>query len=138
MIDIRNNIVFFDGYCILCNSFIDFLFSRDKREKLFFSALQSETALNIFAQLGYSSEEVIELDSLVYVRNGQVKIRSDAVLSILSDLGGTYRVSAIFYMFPKFVRDFIYDQIASKRYKRFGKRAMCRVPNEDEKNRILE
>ena len=108
MIDIRNNIVFFDGYCILCNSFIDFLFSRDKREKLFFSALQSETALNIFAQLGYSSEEVIELDSLVYVRNGQVKIRSDAVLSILSDLGGTYRVSAIFYMFPKFVLSLIH------------------------------
>lgn len=138
MIDVRNNNVFFDGYCILCNSFIDFLFRRDKRQKLLFTALQSKTSLNIFCELGYSSEEISEFDSLVYVRDRQIKIRSDAVLSILFDLGGIYRMSAIFYLTPRFIRDFLYDQIASKRYKWFGKRATCRVPNADEKNNILE
>lgn len=138
MTNISNNIIFFDGYCILCNGFVDFLFRRDKKQKMFFSPLQSKTALNIFPKLGYSSEEMSEIDSLIYVRNRQIKIRSDAVLSILFDLGGIYRMSAIFYLTPKSVRDVIYDQIASKRYKWFGKRATCRAPNAEEKNRILE
>ena len=133
-----NNIIFFDGYCILCNSFIDFLFRRDKRQKLFFSPLQSKTASNIFPKLGYSSEEMSELDSLVYLKNQHIKIRSDAVLSVLFDIGGIYRASVIFYLIPKFLRDVMYDQIASKRYKWFGKRLNCRVPNTEEKNRILE
>ena len=70
----------------------------------------------VFSNLGYSTEEMSELDSLVYVRNQQIKIRSDAILSILFDLGGIYRMSAIFYLTPKFFRDAIYDQIASRRY----------------------
>jgi predicted DCC family thiol-disulfide oxidoreductase YuxK len=138
MFNDSNNIIFFDGYCVLCNSTIDFLFKSDKKKRFLFSSLQSKTASTVFSNLGYSTEEMSELDSLVYVRNQQIKIRSDAILSILFDLGGIYRMSAIFYLTPRFIRDFLYDQIASKRYKWFGKRATCRVPNADEKNNILE
>ena len=133
-----NNIIFFDGYCVLCNSTIDFLLKSDKKKRFLFSSLQSKTASNVFSNLGYSAEEVSELDSLVYVRNQQIKIRSDAILSILFDLGAIYRVSLIFYLIPKFIRDVMYDQIALRRYKWFGKRSICRVPNADEKNNILE
>ena len=109
----------------------------DKKKRFLFSSLQSKTASTVFSNLGYSTEEMTELDSLVYVRNQQIKIRSDAILSILFDLGGIYRMSAIFYLTPKFFRDVIYDQIASRRYKWFGKRSICRVPNAEEENRIL-
>lgn len=137
MFNNSNNIIFFDGYCILCNSTIDFLLKSDEKKRFLFSSLQSKTASTVFSNLGYSTEEMSELDSLVYVRNQQIKIRSDAILSIFFDLGGIYRMSAIFYLTPKFFRDVIYDQIASRRYKWFGKRSICRVPNAEEENRIL-
>ena len=138
MFNDSNKIIFFDGYCVLCNSTIDFLLKSDKKKRFLFSSLQSKTASTVFTNLGYSTEEMSELDSLVYVRNQQVKIRSDAILSILFDLRGIYRASVIFYLIPKFLRDVVYDQIASRRYKWFGKRLNCRVPNTEEKNRILE
>jgi predicted DCC family thiol-disulfide oxidoreductase YuxK len=137
MFNDSNNIIFFDGYCVLCNSTIDFLLKSDKKKRFLFSSLQSKTASTVFSNLGYSTEEMSELDSLVYVRNQQIKIRSDAILSILFDLGGIYRMSAIFYLTLKFFRDAIYDQIASRRYQWFGKRSICRVPNAEEENRIL-
>ena len=138
MIEIRNNIVFFDGYCILCNSFIDFLFRSDKGQKLFFGPLQSKASLNIFYKLGYSAEEMSKLDSLVYLKKQRIKLKSDAILCLLFDLGCIYRASVIFYLVPKVLRDFVYDQIALKRYTWFGQRATCRTANTEEKSRILE
>ena len=43
------------------------------------------------------------------------------VLCILRDLGGIYRLSTLFYLIPVFIRDFVYDQVATRRYKWFGK-----------------
>ena len=69
--------------------------------------------------------------SLVYIRNGQVKLRADAGLCILRDLGGIYRLSTLFYLIPVFIRDFVYDQVAKRRYKWFGKCDIYSEPHSD-------
>ena len=130
-------IIFFDGYCILCNKTIDFLISQDKKQKFLFATLQSKTATNMLNEIGFQEKQIKNLNTIVYFKNGTFKIKSNAVLTILSDLGGIYQFTKIFYLIPLFLRNLIYDQIATNRYKWFGKRTTCRMPNPNKFARIL-
>ena len=138
----KNNIypfvVFYDGYCILCSKSIDFIIKHDKKEKLLFASLQSKYASETLSEMGYNPQDIAKLDNVIYLTNGVIKIKSSAVISILSDIKGIYKLCNIFYIIPQFIRDFIYDEIALRRYKWFGKRETCRIPTKEEKLRILD
>lgn len=105
---------------------------RDKSRKFRFLTLQSESAAEILGHYPKYKHSVENVASLVYLRNGKVKLRSDAILAILSDLGCEYRLLNIFYLIPFPIRDWVYDQIAKRRYRWFGKCDMCStVPNDE-------
>ena len=126
--------IFFDGYCNLCNSFIDFLIKRDSKEILKFSSLQSESAKKL---LPSHFLENVSPETVIYLRDGKVYDKSTAVIKIMCDIGGFYKIFLIGFIFPKFFRDSIYDFIARNRYKIFGKSETCRLPTENEKARFL-
>ena len=132
-----NHIVFYDGYCVLCSKSIDFILSRDSLATFRFASLQSEFAQNILSKMGCPIANIQNLSNIVYLRHNDIKIKSDAVLSILWDLGGIYKVSRLVYCLPRVVRDFGYDRLAKLRYRIFGKRDSCRVPTLHEKTRFL-
>ena len=100
---------------------IDILLSRDKGGQFNFLPFQYRVARDILRRHSEHTAFADKSVSLVYLRNGQVKLRSTAVLCILRDLGGIYRLSSLFYLIPVFIRDFVYDQVAKRRYKCFGK-----------------
>ena len=100
----QEQIIFFDGTCSLCAKSIDILRSRDKRGLFKFVAFQYEVARDIIRCHSEHTTFADKSVSLVYLRNGQVKLRSTAVLCILRDLGGTYRLSTLFYLIPVFIR----------------------------------
>ena len=131
-------IVFYDGYCVLCSRSVDFIISRDPTRRFRFASLQSDTATRLLPALDYPLERITSLDNIVYLRDGEVKVRSDAVLSILWDLGGPYRAVRLAYCIPRLIRDFAYHQVARRRYRWFGQRDACRVPTQEEASRILE
>lgn len=124
-------IIFFDGYCVLCNGFVDWLLKQDKNKVLQFASLQGETAKRL---LGPD----IQVKTIIYLRKQQQYEKSTAVLKVLSDLGGVWKGSAIFILIPTIIRDAIYDLVARVRYQIAGKRDSCRLPTADEKQRILE
>ena len=134
----RNNQIFLDGYCNLCNYTVDFILRRDKFKTFSFASLQSNIASKLLSEYGYALDKIKNLDNVVYLRNGVLKTKSDAVLSILFDLKGIYKISYVFYIFPKFLRDFFYDYIARNRYKWVGKRNICRLPTSEESSRFVE
>jgi predicted DCC family thiol-disulfide oxidoreductase YuxK len=129
------HIILFDGVCNLCTSSVQFIIKRD-REKIFrFASLQSEFGQQFLA----SRRDIPEkLDSIVYLENDKVYIKSPAVLKILHKLGRIYSFSVIFWIIPRFLRDAMYDLIARKRYRWFGKKEICMVPTPDLKERFLE
>jgi predicted DCC family thiol-disulfide oxidoreductase YuxK len=135
--NIPNNIVFYDGYCVLCSRSIDFILSRDSLATFRFASLQSDFAQRILPELGYPVVNIQNLSNIVYLRRNDIKIKSDAILSILWDLGGIYRSSRLVYCLPRVIRDFSYDRLAKLRYRIFGKRDSCRVPTLQEKTRFL-
>jgi len=66
-----------------------------------------------------------ETDTAVYMREEKYYLRSSAVLNILKDLGGFWRILYVFIIIPAFIRDFIYRLIARNRYLIFGRRVFC-------------
>lgn len=126
-------IVFFDGYCSLCNALVDWLIKTDKSGALKFASLQGETARQLLGE----NHDPVEVDTVIYLRNGDRFERSTAILQILSDIGGAWAVARIFFLVPNFARDLIYKLIAKNRYRIMKKRASCRMPTEAERSRLL-
>lgn len=126
-------ILFFDGYCSLCNSTVDWLFRIDKKEKLLFGSLQGETAAKVLPKA--LAENV---DSVVLSTGDTCRVKSDAILEVFRILGGGWRILAAFRILPRGFRDLVYDWIAANRYKWFGKRDTCRMPTPEEKRRFVD
>lgn len=125
-------IVFFDGVCHLCNGFVDAIISRDKTHRLLFAPLQGSTAAELL-----NKEDRIDLDTVVYFEAGKNYYRSSAVLKILIQLGGAYKLLSIAWIIPAPIRDFFYKKIAKNRYAWFGEREFCRLPTPAEKDFLL-
>jgi predicted DCC family thiol-disulfide oxidoreductase YuxK len=131
--DIKHSrVLFFDGVCSLCNGVVDWLVRKDKKRLLRYAPLQGNTAKAFGLYVPH------EPDTIVYVRNGKKLYRSSAALWLLYDLGGFYRVGAVFLILPAFIRNAVYDFIAKRRYRWFGKHETCRIPSAQERLLFLD
>jgi len=124
------SIVLFDGVCGFCNKSVDTIMKLDTFGKLKYSPLQGEFSKSIDIDKN--------LDSIAFYVDGNIYYKSTAILKILRNLGGVFILSNIFYIIPKFIRDFIYDIIAKYRYDIFGKSENCRIPSQNEQSRFLD
>ena len=125
-------IVFFDGVCHLCNSFVDRLIQKDTHHELYFAPLQGETAKKVLASLDRET-----LDTIIFYDNGRVLRRSDAILGILKSAGYPLLFLRLSQILPMQIRDIAYNILAKYRYKIFGKNDFCRIPLESEKKFLL-
>jgi predicted DCC family thiol-disulfide oxidoreductase YuxK len=128
------SIILFDGVCNLCNSSVNFIIDRDKSKKFKFASLQSETGRHLMNSFGKDPDKI---DSVVMITGGKLYSKSSAALKIASLLPFPYPLSGVFLIIPEFLRDIVYDYIAENRYKWFGKRNVCRMPDEETRDRFL-
>ena len=128
-------IVFFDGYCSLCNALVDWLMRVDRSQTLRFASLQGEVARKYLKN--NDTLKSPDMDTIVYLRDERAYQRSHAVLMILSDLGGVWKFAQVFLVVPSPLRDLIYNLVAKNRYRIFGKRDTCRIPTPEEMKRLL-
>ncbi|MGK7896755.1 MAG: thiol-disulfide oxidoreductase DCC family protein [Xenococcus sp. (in: cyanobacteria)] len=126
-------IVFFDGECVMCNQFVDILLNIDRIGTIMIAPLQGSTAAKLLPPLPNNREEW----SIFYIDQGQVFEQSDAFLNICRRLGSFWSILSLFKIIPRPLRDYIYRVIARNRYRLFGRRSTCRMPNEQEKSRFL-
>lgn len=127
------NIVFFDGYCILCSKFINFLLKKDKNKCLYYASQQSDFGKEIIKDV--LSETNTE--GVAFFKSGKVYIKSSAIIRILSQLGVLWKLSMILFIIPPVLRNFIYDRIAKNRYSWFGKTNSCYIPQNAFKKQFL-
>lgn len=127
-------IIFFDGYCNFCNSQVNNILSIDKKNIFHFSALSSKFAINSLK--GKIDKKSIG-KSIVFLNNGIVYTKSEAVIMILSEIGGFYNLFSFFKIFPSFILDFFYNIIAKNRYTWFGKSENCFIPSKEISSRFI-
>jgi predicted DCC family thiol-disulfide oxidoreductase YuxK len=125
-------IIFFDGYCHLCNGFIDFLATVNGAKNIYFASLQGETAKKIL-----NESDLQKLETVIYYKSDKTYRKSTAVIQSLSDAFFLFYILKIFYIIPETMRNFIYDFVAKNRYKFFGQRETCRIPTAEESKNIL-
>ena len=76
-------------------------------------------------------------DQSLHQHRSQDMVRLETPLQIAWHLGGFWRIFFIFKLIPKWIRDRIYDWIASNRYRWFGKKESCMIPTPELKQRFL-
>lgn len=133
MNNVYERIIFFDGFCNLCNSSIDYVVKNDKKAIFKIASLQGKTASKLIPSL------IDKTDSIVFLRDDKVYCYSTAILYILIDLKSWRGLFGYLgFIMPRFIRDKLYRFIAANRYKWFGKKESCRMPTINEKMRFLE
>jgi len=132
---IDHSIVLFDGVCNLCCFLVKFIIRRDPDKRFRFASLQSMKGQQILLN---SELPVLDNNSVVYIKEGNYFYRSSAILNILFDLGGLWKIFYVFNIIPTFVLDYVYSIIAKTRYRIFGKRSTCLVPTLEIMDRFLD
>jgi len=129
-------LVLYDGVCGLCQRGLRLLVKWDGAERLRFAPLQGETAARLLP--GHSTELV----SMIFIEtaaDGRQRIwkKSGAVLQAIAHCGGVFRLTTLFLLVPAFLRDAVYDFIARRRYRWFGKHDSCPLPAPGVRERFL-
>lgn len=132
--DSSHIIVLFDGVCNFCSGWVRFIIQRDTKKLFRFASLQS----TIGDQLLQQHQLTTSLDSIVVIENGKAYTESTAILRILKNLPGLWRLLYVFVLLPKFIRDRFYKLFAKNRYRWFGKQESCMLPTPEIRERFLE
>jgi len=126
-IDSPHGLILFDGVCVLCPRGCGFVSKRDRRGYFRFIPTQLAEARPLAEQLGVNPDRP---DSFAFVANGQAYVKSEAVLRIARELP-RWQWTWLFHFIPRVIRDAIYDLVARNRYRWFGRRDACILPNSD-------
>ena len=126
--------ILFDGVCNLCNGFVQFVIARDPSSRFRFAALQSAAAAHLLASNGAPPSLQ---DSVVLVEGSRVFTRSTAALRIVRWLRFPWPLAYAFVVIPRPIRDGVYDLVARRRYRWFGRRDACMVPTPELRARFL-
>ncbi len=134
------HLLLYDGVCALCNGLVRFVLKRDRARLFRFAPLQGETARELLRKWGRTPEL---LDTLYFVRDADtpgeaVLERSRAALLVFEEIGGVWKVLArLLGVLPSGVLDFLYDFVARRRYRWFGRYDACPLPPPEDRDRFL-
>lgn len=151
------NVVLFDGVCVLCNRWAQFIIKQDTKQSLTLASVQSPEGQAILTHYNMSTAH---FDTLLYIENLSIDnitprdinglqlkstkptdnllfIKTDAIFKILLQLGFPWYLSLIFKPIPRYLRDKLYLLIANNRYRLFGKTNHCLLPTPDHESRYL-
>lgn len=118
-------IILFDGVCNLCNGSVIFVLQRERTPTFKFASIQSEAGKELLKWCGLPPDYN---QAVVLIDCGRIYLGSTAALKVGQQLKFPWSLSAyIGFIVPKFVRDWVYNQIARNRYQWFGKRDVCMV-----------
>jgi predicted DCC family thiol-disulfide oxidoreductase YuxK len=130
----KQSIILFDGVCNLCNSSINFVIKRDKKDEFRFTALQEEPGISLLKRHHINTKDT---DSIILIENDTVYVKSSAALRVSRKLSGAWPLMYGFIIVPTFIRNGVYDYIAKNRYKWYGKKDSCMIPTPELKNKFL-
>lgn len=127
-------VIIFDGNCVLCSRFAQFIMRADRLRRFRLLAAQSPIGSALYAHLGLDPETY---ETFVLLDEGRAWLRSDAALRILAELGFPWSLSGISRLMPRFARDRLYDLVARNRLRWCGSRASCYAPDPSEADRFI-
>jgi predicted DCC family thiol-disulfide oxidoreductase YuxK len=133
------HLILFDGVCGLCSGFARFVLPRDRKGRFRFAPLQGEFARATLRRFG---RDPAALDTVYVIENfegprARALDRDRAAIFVLERLGFPWVLAWVFNVVPRFLRRPLYNFVARRRYRWFGKFDTIPLPPEDFKSRFL-
>jgi predicted DCC family thiol-disulfide oxidoreductase YuxK len=130
----NQSIIIFDGVCNLCEFSVQFIIKHDRHETFKFVAAQSPKGMDL--QRLYGVDTLMD-GTVILVKGNQAFIKSDAAVEIAKDLDYPWNFLQVAKFIPRSFRDFIYSAISRNRYRWFGKKNQCLLPDDQITKRFL-
>lgn len=132
-------VIVFDGVCVLCNGWVRFLLRHDRRQRYRFAAMQGDVGRRLLADSGLDPDDPMSFLLIEYDRGPMPRIATDtdAMQRVLVGLGGAWRLAAVIALLPRGLRDPSYRLVARNRYRWFGRRDACLVPEHEQAWRFI-
>jgi predicted DCC family thiol-disulfide oxidoreductase YuxK len=127
--------ILFDGVCNLCDASVRFVIARDPRAYFRFASLQGLRGTAIAKAHGVDPQA---LDSVILIEAGKVYRKSGAALHVARRLQQPWPLLFAFIVVPRPLRDLVYDFIGKRRYRWFGRKDECWIPNAALRARFLD
>lgn len=129
----QGGLIFFDGFCNLCSHSVKLVIRHDVRNRFQFASLQGKTASAYIPQ-----NQRLAMDSIVLYSAGKLYSKSTAVLRIARGLQFPVNLLSAGLIIPAVIRDKVYDFISARRYKWFGRKSVCDLPDVQLSHKFLE
>lgn len=129
----QGGLVFFDGFCNLCSRSVQMIIKFDRHNRFQFASLQGKTAS---AYIPHNQR--LAMDSIVLYCAGKLYTKSTAVLRIARGLQFPVNMLAAGLIIPAIIRDKAYDFISARRYKWYGRKTACYLPDAQLSHKFLE
>jgi predicted DCC family thiol-disulfide oxidoreductase YuxK len=129
------DVVIYDGECGLCDRFVSFVLAHDARAQFRFAPQQGDWARARLAE--HDAGGLAASTVMVLTAQGQLLIRSTAVFHVLARLPWPWSMVAWLRVLPTGLTNAVYDQIARRRLRLFGRLETCRLPTPSERSRFM-
>lgn len=130
----KQPILLFDGECGFCNKTIQFFLKNEKENKIMhFAPLESDVgkALRDYFEIDP------KIDSIILIKGHSAYIKSCAALRLAPYMRGLWPITIGFVVIPPFLRNIVYDFIAKRRKKIFGRVESCELLANEDRARFL-
>ncbi|AZO78165.1 MULTISPECIES: thiol-disulfide oxidoreductase DCC family protein [unclassified Bosea (in: a-proteobacteria)] len=123
----------YDGVCVLCSGGVRYTLRHERDHNIRFVAIQSREGRELARTQGIDPDEP---DSFLFIEDGKALAKSDGVLALTQHLNGPARLLLLGRALPKRWRDWLYDRVARNRYRLFGKKDSCEIPDPATRHRF--
>lgn len=131
--DLPDNLIVFDGICVLCSGFARFVARHDRTVGYRFVDAHSEIGQALYQLYGLDPQK---METNIVIRHGRAYTKMASFTATMKSLGWPWKALMILDLLPRSFADWTYDRIARNRY-RFGRRA-CPLPSEALRERLLD
>lgn len=118
-----DDIILYDGVCVLCSRWTRFVAARDPAGRFRFTPIESPYGSAMARAFGIDPHDP---DTNAVIAGGKAFRRSDAALAVLGTLPG-WRWTPALRIVPRPLRDVVYRVIARTRYRVFGRLDRCEI-----------
>jgi len=135
MTDVPYPIAVMDGTCALCSFGAKMVHRLDRSGDIRIAPIQGTTGAALMRDHGL---DPLDPDSWLFIEeDGNVWRDLDALIRLGQRTGGIGWLLVWFKIFPRTVRDWMYDRVARNRYAMFGRAEMCDIPDDAFRGRLL-
>lgn len=126
-------VIIFDGECVLCSRFAQFVLRHDKKQHFRLLMAQSPLGAALYRHYGLDPARYA---TNILVKDGVAWFKSTGSIMMFVPLGLPWSLAVLFRIVPRPVRDRLYEYVAANRLRWFGKRT-CFLPNPADADRFL-